>query len=763
MITPMRATVVILFLAHAITAPLVRAQQAEQSEREAMYHRYLEFASYVKGGTVQPHWMADGNSFWYAGGAPATTVIYKVDPRANASAGLMVNTKTPLFDTARLRQALSSVLGHEPPYQGLPFEEFTFVDDSETAVKFIVENKEFILQLDTYTLTSVPPLSEEEKNRRAAQVISKDVAGHPIAPEVLSPDRRWFATLKDHNLWIRSTYDGRSVQLTTDGVKDYDWGRGWPGPWAKWSPDNFKLAVKKVDFRKVPKIPIVHYLKPTEEVEWMHHPRAGGPMEQTELFVVDILSKRQVRIDIGEESDQFIYILGWRHDGSEVFVLRMNREFKKLDLMTASPTTGATRLILTETQQTFLQAFVPPEWQRRFTTLEEGQRFIWLSERNGWNHLYLYDLDGTLIRQLTRGPFPVERVVAVDEKAGWVYFTAHRDRQRPYDTHLYRVKLDGTGLARLTEATGQHEIHFAPSKQFFIDTHSTVARPLAVELRRADGTLLQTLSKANIDALKELKWRPPEEFVVKAADGKSDLYGVLFKPYDFDPNKKYPVIEGIYAGPQLAVVPRTFTYRWTAAALAQSGFIFFIVDGRGTPERGKAFQDVVYGNFGRHEIPDHVAALKQVAEKRAYMDLSRVGIFGYSWGGYFTLRALLLAPDVYHVGIAGAPLADMYDHPYWIEHYMGLPQNNREGYEYGSNLRLAGNLKGKLLLIHGTSDDNVPFSETMKMVEALIRTGKPYDLLVFPEQHHGFPFSTGNARTYFWEAIRRYFQEHLKP
>ena len=747
----------------AISPPLVGAGESMQSEREAMYYRYLEFASYVKGGSIEPHWLADGSSFWYAEGAPANTVIWKVDARAD--------TKTALFDTARLRQALTPLLGHEPPYQGLPFEEFSFVDKDENAVKFTVEDKEFILELYTYAITRAPAISEEEKSRLVPRVVRKSPFPGIFADvlEELSPDGRWFATLKDHNLWLRSTYDGRSVQVTTDGTEDYEWGdvefEEWWAKWASWSPDSLKLGVKKVDYQHVPNIPILHYL-PTEEVDWVHFPRAGQRMRRVEFFIVDILSKRRVRIDIGENPDQYIYLIGWRPDGSELLFLRKTRDHKKLDLMAANPTTGSARVVLTETQETFVEVHPVWGWTRLFTLLEDGKRFLWLSERDGWKHLYLYDLDGKLIRRLTEGAFPVERVVVVDEEAGWVYFTAHGDRQRPYDTHLYRVSVEGKAFRRLTEASGQHAIQwqdgvqFSPSKKFFLDTHSSPARPPLVELRRADGALLQTFSKANIDGLKELQWSPPEEFVVKAADGKTDLYGVLFKPYDFDPSKKYPVIEWIYAGPHLAVVPRTFTSRRQRfpQALSQLGFIVFVVDGRGTPKRGKEFQDVVYGNLGRHEIPDHVATLKQLAEKRPDMDLDRVGIVGGSWGGYFALRALLLAPEVYHVGIASSPPADLSDQ--WhgdVEPYLGLPQKNKEKYEYASNLRLAGNLKGKLLLIHGTSDGAVPFSQTMKMVAALILAGKPYDLIVLPEHGHEF------AGRYEQEAIRRYFQEHLKP
>ncbi len=742
------------------TASAVGGQKPERSEKELMYDRYLDFSSYVKGGSIKPHWMEDGSSFWFAEGAPANTVIYKVDPRDN--------TKTPLFDAARLRQALTDLLDFEPPCQGLPFKTFTFVE-GEKAVKFTVEDKEFILHLDRYTITRAPALSdEEEKNRLAPQVVRKGTEMILELWEVLSPDRRWFASLKDHNLWLRSTTDGHSMQITTDGIKDYEWGfrQSWEaGAWAKWSPDSSRLAVKKVDSRMVAPLPIVHWLKPIVEVELVPFPfaHAGGPLRQSELFVVDVLSKRLVCVDTGEAPDQYIHIVGWRTDGSELLFLRMNRAFKKLELMAANPATGSTRVILTENQKTFIGGLrFSSEWPNLFTLLEDGKRFIWMSERDGWNHLYLYDLDGTLIRRLTEGSFPVGWINALDEKGGWVYFYARADRQRPYDIHLCRVSLQGEDFMRLTEATGEHwPIRFAPSKEFFLDFHSSLDRAQKVELRRADGTLLRTVAKANIDALKKLKWKPPEEFVVKAADRETDLYGVLYKPCDFDPGKKYPVIECIYGGPQMSVVPHTFTYWYSPAvgaqALAQLGFVTFIVDGRGTPGRGKEFQDVVYGNFGRHEIPEHVEVLKQLAATRSYMDLTRVGMYGHSFGGYCTIRAMLLAPDVYHVGVASGGIAE----PIFTaaEPYLGLPQDNKEAYEYASSFRLAGNLEGKLLLLVGTSD--VCFEQNMKMAEAFIRAGKPYDLNVFPEQGHDF--HPGISRKYFWQAHGRYFQEHLKP
>jgi dipeptidyl aminopeptidase/acylaminoacyl peptidase len=316
-------------------------------------------------------------------------------------------------------------------------------------------------------------------------------------------------------------------------------------------------------------------------------------------------------------------------------------------------------------------------------------------------------------------------------------------------------------FTRLTEAVGVHEIQFSPSKEFFLDTHSYVSRPPTIELKRADGGLLQILSKANIDALKkELKWTPPEEFVVKADDGKTDLWGLLCKPYDFDPNKKYPVINFVYTN-FYPLVPE-FGPKY-CEDFTKLGFIVFQVWERGTPMRNKEFREVALGKIGRYEIPDNVAALKQLGEKWPYMDLSRVGIHGGSWGGYASTRGLLLAPDVYKVGIAERPYMELYDGA-WIELGMGLPQNNPEGYEYGSNLRLAKNLKGKLLLIARTSDISAAFSATMKMVDALIRAGKGkhFELMVLPEATHLGPL-LAPYRRYVDEAFARFYIEHLKP
>jgi dipeptidyl aminopeptidase/acylaminoacyl peptidase len=299
----------------------------------------------------------------------------------------------------------------------------------------------------------------------------------------------------------------------------------------------------------VKRYPVVNWLEPIPGVDWIPYPYAhlGDSIRQSELFIIDVDSKKQTRVDVGEDTDQYLYVIGWRIDGSELLYLRLSRDFKKLDVMAANPSTGSTRCILTETSDTFIIGEqLPYTWPQLFTLLKDNDRFIWRSEKDGWNHLYLYNLEGTLIRRLTRGNYPLIRVISVDEQNGWIYFRAHSDQLRPYDIHLCRVNLEGEGFEQLTNETGEHGCRFSPSKEYFLDYHSSIDRPNRVDLKRVDGQLVMTVEQTRIDRLQELHWIPPEEFIVKARDNKTDLHGLLFKPFDFDPQKRYPIIEYIY-------------------------------------------------------------------------------------------------------------------------------------------------------------------------------------------------------------------------
>lgn len=751
----------ILVWALAAGPAMARAQDASADERQAMYLRYWGFAQQVVGGAVSPHWLSDGSRFWYAEGTPDSTTIFLVDPAADAV--------EPLFDTDGLREAVAQALGHRPPYDGLPFSEIEFEEepsaDAAGRVRFVVQDIELSIGLDDYSVRRTGRSAEARERDKPRLVREAFPSTDADLYELRSPDGRWFAGDDARDLWLRARIDDRLEPLTTDGEEWFEW----TAAGAAWSPSAVRLAAFKIDNRHVERVPLVHWLKTTEEVEWWPFTKAGGPLPRPELHIIDVIAKNDVIVDVGDDPEIYLSIVEWTPDGSELLFLRMNREHNRLDLMAADPETGSSRIILTETQPTFIKGINQnPGWRALATPLSDGERFLWISERDGWDHIYLYSLDGALLDRLTSAEWPVTGIEAVDEENGWVYFRGHGETEldpdlgapRLYDTHLYRVRLDGSDFIRLSEGAGEHGFAMSPSHDFFIDVYSTVTEAPKTEVRRSDGALVRTLSVADVSELDELSWSPPEPFVTTAADGETDLYGVLFKPWDFDPTKRYPVIEYIYGGPQTVNHPRTFTAGVMPQALAQLGYITVVLDGRGTPERGKAFQDVVHGNFGRNEIPDHEAALRGLAETRPWMNLDRVGIFGGSWGGYMTIRALVLAPGFYDAGMSLYPVVEMYDHmAQSIEPYMGLPASRPEAFAYGSSTDRADRIEGQLLLMHGTQDVNATFSATMKMVDALTKAGKPYDLVVLPEVNH----SIGPVQSYFVQTLQRFFTENLTP
>jgi dipeptidyl aminopeptidase/acylaminoacyl peptidase len=677
----------ILTVALGFSLPVSAAAPPPRIDRDTMFLAYLGSGALVRGGTVEAHWLADGTKFWYIGATRECPTVFLVDPRAD--------TRRVLLEVPRLLLAFKARLGAKLPAAATPAD-FTFLEREER-VRFSFANKSWLFNPEDGALSEAPPKEKKDPPRLLRKGI---LVGEAPMMEVALPDGRLFATVKDHNLGVRSAGGEEVTLLTSDGREDYSWGisKG------AWSPSGAMLAVFRTDTRAIPRYPVVHWLKPSLDVERVPLTQPGGKIPRQEVFLVDVTSRRLTKVQAEPTRDHYLALVHWMPDNSELWFVRISREFKKLELLAADARTGAVRVLLTETQKTFVQTLLLGSY--RLPLLTGGKEFLWLSERMGWNHIYRYDTQGRLLKTLTAGEFPVVRIVEVDEKTGWVYFIAHGDRRRPYDAHLYRVGLDGGDIHQLTDAPGQHDtpgyfaaltgraptgVVFSPSKEFFLDTHSSINRPGCVELRRADGKLVRTLERADASGLKRLSWRPPEEFVVKAADGRTALDGVLYKPFEFDAKKKYPVLDYIYNGPQTTWVPRTFNASGglLPQAFAQLGFVVFVVDGRGTPERGKAFKDVVHGHFGQNEVPDHVATLKQLAARRPYMDRERVGVFGGSFGGYMTVRAMLTAPEVYRAAVATAPVYEMEDVSAYIEMYMGLPKHNPEGYKTASCLPLA--------------------------------------------------------------------------
>jgi dipeptidyl-peptidase-4 len=575
-----------------------------------------------------------------------------------------------------------------------------------------------------------------------------------------SPDFTQFAYVKGYDLYVTDTETGEEKRLSFDGNEDTFNGRpNWVYPEefgqrdAYWfSPDSRKLAYFRSDESAVHKYPIVHDLSPEADVEMQSYPKAGEPNPTVVLRIVDIASGETVELETNSTANNYIVRPYWLPDGNEILLQRLNRRQNVLELLAANANTGQVRTILTEEEAAFVNL------HDDFTLLADGYRFLWSSERSGYRHLYLYDLDGNELAQLTSGNWPVGSIQCLDSREEWVYFTG--TIELGLETHFFRVKLDGSGFQQLTTELGSHRINMDPDGSYYVDSYSSFTTPSTANMHRADGSLIRNLVTTNTDRLENLGLEPPELVIVKAADGVTDLHGMLFKPADYDPSMSYPLVVPVYGGPHSKAVANRYYRDSGDQRLAQLGFMVWRVDNRGQTGRGKAFETATYMKLGQVDLADQAEAVRQISE-RTYVDGTRVGIYGGSYGGYMAAIALLKEPDVFHVGVASASVTDWrnYDTIY-TERYMRTPQENTDGYDQGSTLPYAENLRGKLLLTHGTTDNNVHLGNTNQLVEALINAGRDFDLMYFPENRHG---ARGAAARFSSQLRIDYLVEHLRP
>jgi len=577
------------------------------------------------------------------------------------------------------------------------------------------------------------------------------------SPE-LSPDWQKIVYTKKYDLYMVDIHSKKEVRLTTGGKEELRNGQpDWIYPeelfqdqtfW--WSPDSRKVAFLRFNEKNVTKYPILHQLKPVAGLEEQRYPKTGGPNPVVTMHIVSIDSKKIVDADVGPNKDQYIISGKWLPDGSALSFQRLNRRQDRLELIFADPETGASKVVLTDHDPCYFNINFD-------LTFLKDKKFIWTSERSGWKEIYLYDWDGNLIRQLTDEKLPVKSVVTVDEQSGWIYFTGHTNDG--LDTHFFRVGLDGKNFKKLTIDPGMHRINLSPFGKYFFDTFSSLTTPTKTIFCRGDGSVIDTIGIADISKLESLKLIPPELVKFKAADKITDLYGIVFKPADFDSTKKYPLFVYVYGGPWAKLVHNRFQTHGYFQRIAQLGYIVFVMDNRGTTQRGKAFETATYLKCGQVDLDDQAAGVEFLT-KRQYIDSTRVGITGSSYGGYMTCMALLKKPDVYQVGVAVSSVTDWrnYDTIY-TERYMQRPQDNPEGYRLGSALNYAGNLKGKLMLVHGTIDNNVHQANTIQLIEKLIEAGKEFDLMLYPEQRHGIG---GISGIHLQKLILDYFDKYLK-
>lgn len=579
---------------------------------------------------------------------------------------------------------------------------------------------------------------------------------------VRSPDGKKEVFIKDWNLWVRDVESKKETQLTTDGIKDFGYATDNAG-WTHsdraivlWSPDSKKVATFQQDQRHVSDMYLVTTNVGAPKLEaWKYPLPQDNEIIKIHRVIIEVDNAKTIRLKTAPDDRRStlcddISCAGsfddneWSADAKTLAFVSSSRDHKEAKLRVADAATGQVREVMEEVVATQYES---GQGAVNWKYLPATKEVIWYSERDDWGHLYLYDLTtGKLKNQITKGNFVVTRLVKMDESARVLYFEANgREPGRdPYLTHFYRINFDGTGLALLTPEDGNHQVAISPDGKYFVDNFSKMDVPNVAVLRDMTGKLIANLEKADISRLAATGWKPVKPITVKSADGKWDLYGVMFTPTNLDPKKKYPVINYIYPGPQGGGVgPRSFNAsRSDHQALAELGFVVVIIDGSCNPDRSKSFHDACYGNMADNTLNDQIAGLKELAAKNPFMDLTRVGVWGHSGGGFATAAAMFRFPDFYRVGISESGNHDNRNYEDdWGERYIGLMKNDanwKSNYEDQANQNFAKNLKGKLLLAHGGMDDNVPPTNTYLVVDALIKANKDFDLLILPNARHGY-------------------------
>ncbi len=601
-----------------------------------------------------------------------------------------------------------------------------------------------------------------------------------VANGVTSPDGKRSAYIKNFNLWVKEFDTGKETQLTTDGVKDFGYATdnaGWKHTDQAvlvWSPDSKRIATFQQDERNVSNSYLVSVKVGAPELsQWKSALPGDANVPMLHRVIIDVDSAKVTRLQMqpdphrstvcddiscdggGAWNDVF-----WSDDSKSLAFVSTTRDHKKANLRVADPATGSVRDVYEEVSPTQFES-TPMGSGGNWRYLPATNEFIWYSEAEGWGHLYLYDLTtGKLKNKITTGEFAVWNVTSVDEKARTIYFEAggREKGHDPYFSHSYSVGFDGKNLNLLTPENADHNVRWSPDGSYFVDNYSTPDAPTTAVARDARGKLIANLEKADVSRLAAAGWKPPTPIVVKARDGVTDLYGLMFSPTKLVPGKKYPIINNIYPGPQGGSVgSRSFTSaRGDGQALAELGFVVVQIDGTCNPLRSKKFHDACYGNMADNTLEDQIAGMKQLAAKYPYIDLDRVGVWGHSGGGFATAAAMFRYPDFFKVGISESGNHDNRNYEDdWGERYIGLLSG--DNYEKQANQIYAKNLKGKLLLAHGTMDDNVPPVNTMLVVDALIKANKDFDLIMIPNVHHGY----AQASLYMMRRRWDYFVRHL--
>ena len=706
----------------------------------------------VYGADIRPQWI-DETHFWYTNSVPQGNEYILVNAEEMK--------RSLAFDHDNLSALLSGDTGEEIEPYNLTLRALSF-SENLSEMSFMMGGNEYVYDIYGGNL--------KRSNNRDFDIING----------VVSPDNSKVAFIRDLNLWVQDLDTGRETQLTFDGTEDFGYATNNAG-WARretpvllWSPDSKMIATFQHDGRGVgemylattnvghPEPEIWKYPLPEDSVIFRIHRvviHLDGP-EVVRLKMEPDQHRSTITDHIATRGGQFADV-EWSPDGSMLAFVSTSRDHKHEILRLADPYTGDVKDVFEETEDTFFESgYNMINWH----ILPETNEFIWYSQKSNWGHLYLHDLEtGELKNQITSGEWKVLQVLHIDREGRKVFFTAAgKEAGDPYFQYLYSVNIDGSDLKLHTPDSANHSVTLSPGADYVVDIYSTPVDPPLTVLRSLTDDQILELEKADISELLAEGWVPPVPFSVKARDGETDLYGLMHKPSDFDPSRKYPIINYIYPGPQSGSVgSRSFAAsRSDRQAIAELGFIVVALDAMGTPMRSKSFHETYYGNMGDNGLPDQITGMKQLAEKYSWIDIDKVGIYGSSGGGFASTDAILRYPDFFKVAVSCAGNHDNRNYEDdWGEKWQGLLEEYPDGttnYDNQANQLLAGNLKGKLLLAHGTMDTNVPYYNTLLVVNELIAANKDFDLILFPNRGHGF-----SNEPYMMRRRWDYFVKHL--
>jgi dienelactone hydrolase len=753
----------------------------------ADYARAEKFMGYntnplVFRNTVQANWLPD-ERMWYRVNTPEGSEFILVDPARGM--------REPAFDHTKLAAALSKATGGKYDGAHLPFQTIAFSSDSQS-VSVSVDSKRWKCDLqgnacDADSSSEPEAAAGGGRGRGGRGGGGRGGRGGAAGGGAQSPDGKLTVSIRDNNLWVRDA-SGKETQLTTDGVKDFGYATdnaGWASsdrPIVVWSPDSKKIATFQQDQRGVGEMYLVNTTVGHPTLKAWKYPLPGDAVVTTiQRVIIDVAAAKVIRLQMPPDQHRSTLCdditcsgspdMQWNADGTQLAFVSTSRDHKEETLRIADAATGAVHDVLNEKVATFFESGNGHiNWHFMAATNE----FIWFSERDNWGQLYLYDLNGMnrLKNQITTGEGNVTQIVKVDEQARVIYFLGvGKEKGRdPYFVHFYRVDFDGKNQKLLTPDDGNHSVVLSPSGKYFVDTYSKPDVPPALALRDIDGKLVTPLEKADISKLLATGWRPPQPIIVKARDGVTDCYGLMYKPSNLDITRKYPIINHIYPGPQTGSVGgRSFSAgRGDAQALAELGFVVVEIDGMGTPWRSKKFHEAYFGDMGDNTLPDQVSGMKDLGKRYPWIDLDRVGIYGHSGGGYATAGAMFHYPDFFKVGISESGNHDNREYEDdWAEKWQGLLEktstDGKSNYDSQANQNFAKNLKGHLMLAHGTMDNNVPPYNTLLVVAELIKANKDFDLVLFPNRPHGYGPDANYMMRKRWDYFVRWLLNAEPP